>query len=390
MDSGIKRIAIISSFAVVFLIVALVWYLDSEQDGRNRKRTDNSHATAEMEGNTEDRASYDPDLVGNDLSAFLKDDNFFDQEKDTAFENAAGRNKKLSLLVTSVEKDIRIQIVDQDGQPVSGTGFLVSVEGLGEFKDLDQDGIIYIGDLSAKEYSVELLPADGYSVPGHATRIRVKEKVEYIAISDISVLIKTERDIDAGREDTGTKDALNDADRTEIKELQASSQTARLGIDVSKWNGYVDWDKVKQEGIAFAIVRAGYRGSVSGAIVEDPSFQMNMAGASGALIQKGVYFFTQAVNEVEAVEEASAVLAWIQEYEITYPVFIDTEGGTAHLDVRRLQKPETWEELISLIRAVAATPDVCRSLVLDTADWAEAMAIDHICQKFSNSERRFV
>ena len=64
------------------------------------------------------------------------------------------------------------------------------------------------------------------------------------------------------------------------------------------------------------------------------------------------------------------------------PLFIDTEGGTAHLDVRRLQKPETWDELIALIREVAATPDVCRSLVLDTADWAETMAVDHICQKF--------
>lgn len=64
------------------------------------------------------------------------------------------------------------------------------------------------------------------------------------------------------------------------------------------------------------------------------------------------------------------------------PLFIDTEGGTAHLDVRRLQKPESWEELISLIKEVAATPDVCRTLVIDTADWAEAMAIDHICQKY--------
>ena len=64
------------------------------------------------------------------------------------------------------------------------------------------------------------------------------------------------------------------------------------------------------------------------------------------------------------------------------PLFIDTEGGTAHLDVRRLQKPETWDELIALIKEVAATPDVCRTLVLDTADWAEAMAVDYICQKF--------
>lgn len=64
------------------------------------------------------------------------------------------------------------------------------------------------------------------------------------------------------------------------------------------------------------------------------------------------------------------------------PLFIDTEGGTAHLDVRRLQKPASWEELIALIKEVAATPDVCRTLVIDTADWAEQMAIDHICQKY--------
>ena len=61
------------------------------------------------------------------------------------------------------------------------------------------------------------------------------------------------------------------------------------------------------------------------------------------------------------------------------PLFIDTEGGTSHLDVRRLQKPASWEDLISLITEVAATPDVCRTLVIDTADWAEQLCIDHIC-----------
>mgnify|MGYP002626392572 CR=1 FL=1 len=64
------------------------------------------------------------------------------------------------------------------------------------------------------------------------------------------------------------------------------------------------------------------------------------------------------------------------------PLFIDTEGGTAHLDVRRLQKPASWEELIALIKEVAATPDVCKTLVIDTADWAEQMCIDYICAKY--------
>lgn len=59
-----------------------------------------------------------------------------------------------------------------------------------------------------------------------------------------------------------------------------------------------------------------------------------------------------------------------------------TEGGTAHHDVRRLQKLSSWEELISLIEEVAATPDVCKTLVIDTADWAEQMCIDHICAKY--------
>ena len=65
------------------------------------------------------------------------------------------------------------------------------------------------------------------------------------------------------------------------------------------------------------------------------------------------------------------------------PVFIDTEGGTAHLDVRRLPKPQTWEELIALIKEVAANPGVCKTLVIDTADWAEAMCTESVCKKYN-------
>ena len=64
---------------------------------------------------------------------------------EAAKENAA----RLSLVVTSVEKDLRIQIVDMQGNPVTGESFYVKLEGEGEYKDLDKDGIIYIGDLAA-------------------------------------------------------------------------------------------------------------------------------------------------------------------------------------------------------------------------------------------------
>ena len=65
------------------------------------------------------------------------------------------------------------------------------------------------------------------------------------------------------------------------------------------------------------------------------------------------------------------------------PLFIDTEGGTAHLDVRRTQKPQDWDELITLVREIADTPEVCKTLVIDTADWAESMCIEYICRKYS-------
>ncbi|MCR5754727.1 MAG: glycoside hydrolase family 25 protein, partial [Acetatifactor sp.] len=163
--------------------------------------------------------------------------------------------------------------------------------------------------------------------PNSPTKVRVKDKVEYLAIADISLLIKTEDEIDAEAEDTAVADALADADKTEIKGMQSHGSNAKIGIDVSKWNGEIDWVKARNAGVEFAIVRAGYRGSVTGSLVEDPLFKDNMRGAKQAGIPVGVYFFTQAVDEVEAVEEASAVLNLVAEYELDYPIFIDTEGA---------------------------------------------------------------
>ena len=102
-----------------------------------------------------------------------------------------------------------------------------------------------------------------------------------------------------------------------------------LGIDVSTWNGNIDWNKVKNSGVSYVIIRTGFRGSTQGALIEDNRFRQNIQGATNAGLKVGVYFFSQAINEIEAVEEASMVLSQIKGYPITYPVFIDVEpsGG---------------------------------------------------------------
>lgn len=326
MDSKLRKTAILSSMAIILLVSLLVWYTNDGMGNGKNQPSATAGPQATEEPSEEENEEIRDGQIGNDLSAFLKDETFFDREVNPILEAAKDNALRLSLVVISVEKDLRIQIVDTLGKLVTGESFYVKL-GEEEYKDLDQDGIIYIGDLAAGEYYVELMPVGDYQVPENPTRIRVKDRVEYVAIDDISLLIKTEEEIDAEAEDTAVADALTDADKTEIQKLQASTANSRVGIDVSKWNGDIDWDKVKDAGVEFAIIRVGYRGSVTGSLVEDPYFQTNIRGASASGIPTGVYFFTQAVNEVEAVEEASAVLQLIREYNLDYPIFIDTEGA---------------------------------------------------------------
>lgn len=332
MDSKLRRKAILASLGAILLVSLLVLY-SNQGLGGGRPPTGTPGAypesTKEPQGSGEKPGDNGVvnGQIGNDLSAFLKDDSFFDPEVNPILEAAKDNASRLSMVVTSVEKDLRIQIVDNEGELVTGESFFVKLEGLGEYKDLDKDGIIYIGDLAAGEYYVELMPMEGYRVPANETRVRVKDKVEYVAIEDISLLLLTEDDINVAEEDTAVADAAADADRTEIQKLQKTTANSRVGIDVSKWNGSIDWDRVKNAGVEFAIIRAGYRGSTTGGLVEDSCFAANMRGAAASGMPVGVYFFTQAVNEVEAVEEASAVLQLIKEYDLKYPVFIDTEGA---------------------------------------------------------------
>lgn len=114
--------------------------------------------------------------------------------------------------------------------------------------------------------------------------------------------------------------------------------SGRNGIDVSSHQGVIDWEAVKAAGIDFAIIRVGYRGSKTGALVEDSYFKRNIQGATSAGIKVGVYFFTQAVTEAEAVEEASMALSLTSGYNLSYPIFVDTENGSGSARANGLDK----------------------------------------------------
>ena len=99
-----------------------------------------------------------------------------------------------------------------------------------------------------------------------------------------------------------------------------------LGIDVAKWQGTIDWQQVKDAGVDFAIVRVGYRTMKTGLICEDPCARYNLQQAQAAGVKLGAYFFSTAVNEEEAKEEAAWVCGFVAQYPMTYPIAYNCEG----------------------------------------------------------------
>lgn len=98
-----------------------------------------------------------------------------------------------------------------------------------------------------------------------------------------------------------------------------------LGIDVSSYQGVINWKKVKAAGVDYAIIRLGYRGYGTGTIRLDDRYAANMSGALAAGIPVGVYFYSQAITVEEAEEEAELVLKNLVGYDVTYPVVFDME-----------------------------------------------------------------
>ena len=105
--------------------------------------------------------------------------------------------------------------------------------------------------------------------------------------------------------------------------------TASVGIDVSTYQGTIDWQAVKDAGIDYVIVRAAYRGYETGKIVPDDLYEQNIRGAADAGLHVGVYLYSQALSEHEAEVEADSLLSLIEGPPVDYPVVYDQEEYTA-------------------------------------------------------------
>lgn len=134
--------------------------------------------------------------------------------------------------------------------------------------------------------------------------------------------------------------------------------TIKKGVDVSVYQGNINWKKVKADGIDFAFIRLGYRGyGSSGRLCLDTNFETNIRGALDAGLQVGVYYFSQAITRAEAREEANYVLQRIGKYKISLPVVMDFEyaSGSEGLTGRLYNANLSVSEATDICRAFCAT-----------------------------------
>lgn len=117
----------------------------------------------------------------------------------------------------------------------------------------------------------------------------------------------------------------------EVEYVQDGKTISIKGIDISKYQHEVDWERVAEDGVKYAIIRLGYRGYDQGGLVKDDLFDVNVQGALQNNIPVGVYFVTQAISVEEAIEEAEFVLELMRPYNITWPVVLDIEEAASEM-----------------------------------------------------------
>ena len=140
--------------------------------------------------------------------------------------------------------------------------------------------------------------------------------------------------------------------------IKRSTANKAFGIDVSEFNGDIDWTKVKKAGVKYAFIRVGGRYGATGNIYTDYRASQNLKGASKAGIKIGVYFFTQAITEKEAVEEAEFTIKAIKNYKMSMPVVIDTESlsGSRHDRISREQRTKVVAAFCERVKKAGYTP----------------------------------
>lgn len=178
--------------------------------------------------------------------------------------------------------------------------------------------------------------------PEEKKKVTYKEKTVVIPESTVAPVNSVE---DAEKD---KKTGGEEVSQEEVETMFENIGKKSMGIDVSAHQGVINWAKVKESGVEFAMIRVGFRGYTEGKIYEDKYFKSNINGAIANGIRVGIYFYSAAINETEALEEAAWVVNKIAPYNITYPVVYDFEDFNRNRCINVSGKEATENALLFL------------------------------------------
>lgn len=141
---------------------------------------------------------------------------------------------------------------------------------------------------------------------------------------DFTLRVYEPREITGG----GSSNEVTSTDFNAILEEHKNDDTL-VGIDVSKWQGAIDFSKIKKAGAEFVIIRVGHQNGIGGEYVLDPYFKRNIKEAIDNDLEVGIYFYSYADSKKEAQKQAEWVIKQIKDYNITLPVAFDFESFTS-------------------------------------------------------------
>ena len=186
-----------------------------------------------------------------------------------------------------------------------------------------------------------------------------EEKVVTVADKKVAVPKSTVAPVNSSEDaETNKKTGGEAVTQEQANTMFENVGTKSFGIDVSAHQGKIDWAAVKKAGVDFAIIRCGFRGQSQGGIYEDAYFKKNVSGATANGIKVGIYFYSTAINENEALEEAAWVISKIKTYRITYPVVYDFEDFGSHrcVNVDGAQATKNAHTFLNLVKQAGYEP----------------------------------
>lgn len=306
-----KKIISIIIILIIIITIGIWLYLDIKENQRIDAEAVTLSENLTIEFGKKAKIS---DFIEN-LNGTLLDDYEIDTEylgqKDFTFEfsNIKNKKRKATFTLTAVDKT--------KPQIFSGGSYTVEV---GYEKKLED--VLLSGDNIDDNPSREIIGEYDFNTIGDYNLTYVvtdssnnKTSRDFV----LHVIEKTTTPPKTTRKDNYLNDIINNY----------KTENTKIGIDVSKWQEEIDWEKVKNSGVEFAIIRVGYQTEYDGEYVVDPYFVQNIEGAKGVGLPVGIYFYSYAKTLAQATEQAEWVTEQLSDYEIDLPIAFDWESWTS-------------------------------------------------------------